>query len=107
VPGNFAISGPYFGYVALEVLVTHAKVRNFNFAFTFLGANKGIYEYNYLSTALQPLWTMATFFQFLNTYTIGRTPWTGDQPVARPLPTHRSTQTQNKPHTGIHASSGI
>jgi hypothetical protein len=35
-------------------------------------------------------------FQFLNPYTVGRTPWTGDQPVARPLPTHRTTQTQNK-----------
>jgi hypothetical protein len=30
--------------------------------------------------------------QFLNPLTVGRTPWTGDQPVARPLP----TQTQNK-----------
>jgi hypothetical protein len=29
-------------------------------------------------------------------YTVGRTPWTRDQPVARPLPTHRTTQTQNK-----------
>jgi hypothetical protein len=28
-------------------------------------------------------------------YTDGRTPWTSDQPVARPLPTHR-TQTHNK-----------
>jgi hypothetical protein len=46
-------------------------------------------------------------FQFLNLYTVGRTPWTGDQPVARPLPTHRSTQTQNKRHTDILASSGI
>jgi hypothetical protein len=27
---------------------------------------------------------------------IGRTPWRGDQPVARSLPTHRRTQTQNK-----------
>jgi hypothetical protein len=35
-------------------------------------------------------------FQFLNLYTIGRTPWTGDQPVTRPLPTHRTTHTQNK-----------
>jgi hypothetical protein len=35
-------------------------------------------------------------FQFLNPYTVGRTPWTEDQPVARPLPTHRTTQTQNK-----------
>jgi hypothetical protein len=36
--------------------------------------------------------------QFLNLYTVGRTPWTGDRPVARPLPTHRATQTHNK-HT--------
>jgi hypothetical protein len=35
-------------------------------------------------------------FQFLNPYTVCRTPWTGDQPVARPLPTHRTTQKQNK-----------
>jgi hypothetical protein len=35
--------------------------------------------------------------QFRNLcYTDGRTPWTSDQPVARPLPTHRTTQTQNK-----------
>jgi hypothetical protein len=31
---------------------------------------------------------------FLMFYTINRTPWTSDQPVARPLPTHRTTQTQ-------------
>jgi hypothetical protein len=29
-------------------------------------------------------------------YTDGRTPWTRDQSVERPLPTHRTTQTQNK-----------
>jgi hypothetical protein len=29
-------------------------------------------------------------------YTDGRTPWTGDKPVARPLPTHKTTQTHNK-----------
>jgi hypothetical protein len=33
------------------------------------------------------------FFSFLILYTVGRTTWTGDQPVARPLPTHRTTQT--------------
>jgi hypothetical protein len=36
------------------------------------------------------------FFIFLILYTFGKTPWTGDQPVARPLLTHRTTQTQNK-----------
>jgi hypothetical protein len=35
-------------------------------------------------------------FEFLNLYIVGRTPWMGDQPVTRPLPTHRTTQTQNK-----------
>jgi hypothetical protein len=31
------------------------------------------------------------FFSFLMLYTDSKTPWTGDQPVARPLPTHRTT----------------
>jgi hypothetical protein len=39
---------------------------------------------------------LGRFFSFLIFYTVGRTPWTGDQPVARPLPAHRTTQTQNK-----------
>jgi hypothetical protein len=39
---------------------------------------------------------LGRFFSFLILYTVGRTPWTGDQPAARPLPTHRTTQTQNK-----------
>jgi hypothetical protein len=33
-------------------------------------------------------------FIFLILYTVGRIPWTGDQPVAIPLPTHRTTQTK-------------
>jgi hypothetical protein len=61
-----------------------------------------IYEYLsiclsiYLSMALQPLVGPWPHFDSLIFYTVGRTPWTGDQPVARPLPTHRTTQTQNK-----------
>jgi hypothetical protein len=35
-------------------------------------------------------------FGFFNLNTVGRTSWTGDQPFARPLPTQRTTQTQNK-----------
>jgi hypothetical protein len=38
------------------------------------------------------------FFSFLILHTVGTTPWTGDQPVARPLPAHRTAETQNK-HT--------
>jgi hypothetical protein len=50
---------------------------------------------------LLPLWILANF-QFLNLYTVGRTLWTGDQPVARPLYLHT-----DKTHTHIHSSSGI
>jgi hypothetical protein len=48
-----------------------------------------------LYIALQPFgpWPL---FQFLNLYTVGRTPWTVDQPVARRLHTQRTAQTQNK-----------
>jgi hypothetical protein len=41
-------------------------------------------------------------------YTFGRAPLTGDQPVARPLPIHRTTKNRINAHNrGIHASSGI
>jgi hypothetical protein len=50
-----------------------------------------------------PLLGFGGFFSFLFLYTVSRTPWTGDQPVARPLPTHRI----NAHNTNIHALSGI
>jgi hypothetical protein len=57
---------------------------------------------------LQLLWALASFY-VPDLFTIGRTPWTSDQLVARPLPKHMSAQTQNKhiytPNT--HALSGI
>jgi hypothetical protein len=42
--------------------------------------------------ALQPLLGLGR----LILYTVGRTAWTGDQAVARPIPTHRTTETRNK-----------
>jgi hypothetical protein len=49
------------------------------------------------------LFCLGRFFSFLSLYeyTVGKTPWTGDLPVARPLPIHRTT------HTDIHVLSGI
>jgi hypothetical protein len=35
-------------------------------------------------------------FSFLVYYTVGRSPWTCDQPVTRLLPEHRTIKTQNK-----------
>jgi hypothetical protein len=37
--------------------------------------------------ALQSSLALAASFSFLILYTVGRTPWTGEQPAARPLPT--------------------
>jgi hypothetical protein len=49
---------------------------------------------NYLPMPLRSfLLDLGRFFSFLILYTVGRTPWTGDQPVARPLSTHRTTET--------------
>jgi hypothetical protein len=45
---------------------------------------------------LQPFVGPWQLFSFLILYTVGRTNWPGDQPIARPLPTRRTTQTQNK-----------
>jgi hypothetical protein len=44
-----------------------------------------------IAMALQPFIGPWSLFEFLILYTVGRTPWMGDQLVARPLPTHRTT----------------
>jgi hypothetical protein len=38
----------------------------------------------------RPLFGLGRFISFLIPYIVGRTPWTGDQPDARPLPAHRT-----------------
>jgi hypothetical protein len=63
---------------------------------TYLRTHPPTYLPTYLYMALQSIFFTLAAFQFLNLYTVGRTPWTGDQPVARPLPTHRTTEIQNK-----------
>jgi hypothetical protein len=50
-----------------------------------------IYQWLYI-----PLLGLGRFFSFFIFYTVGRTPWTGDQPVTKPLPAHSTAQTQNK-----------
>jgi hypothetical protein len=48
---------------------------------------------SFRSMALQPFGPWPPF-QFRNIHTVSRTPWTGDQPVARLLPAHRTTQSK-------------
>jgi hypothetical protein len=64
----------------------------------------------FFSMALPAYSEPRLLIQFRNNFfTDGSAPWTGDQPVARPLPKHRTTPTQNKCiHTpNIHDLSGI
>jgi hypothetical protein len=35
-------------------------------------------------------------FSFLILHRVGRTPWTGDQSIAKPLHTHKTAQRENK-----------
>jgi hypothetical protein len=63
----------------------------------------------FFSLDLHPAWALASDFEFYDHFTDGRTLWTSDQLVARPLPKHSTTQTQNK-HIripNIHALCGI
>jgi hypothetical protein len=76
----------------VEVFFRQLTVKNKRFLFSFF---LSVFLSFFLSFILS-LWLFGRFFSFLILYTVGRTPWTGDQPVSRPLPTHRTTQTQNK-----------
>jgi hypothetical protein len=86
-------SNLHFSKVKLRVLVF------INLAITF-----------FFSMALPYHSGPRSLIQFRNHFSQkGGTPWTSDQPVARPLPKHRTTQTQNKRihRPNIHALSGI
>jgi hypothetical protein len=60
-------------------------------------------EFIHSTMVLQPFVGPWPLLQFRNLfYRDGRTPWPSDQPVARSLPVHRTTKTQNKrPHTSM------
>jgi hypothetical protein len=68
---------------------------NVNPGFSTTKLKLSIYLFIYL-WLYSPSLDLGRFFSFLILYTVGRTPWTSDQPVARPIPTYRTTETQNK-----------
>jgi hypothetical protein len=55
-----------------------------------------IYQSIYLSMSLEPFVWPRPLFQFLDLLHSRQDYWFGVQPAARPLPTRRTTQTQNK-----------
>jgi hypothetical protein len=85
---------PFWVRVMIVFLVNIAIYSSWNFKKGNLPVSLSVRPSIYCSTVL--LLDFGRFFSFLILYTVGRTPWRGDQPVARPLRTHRTTQTQYK-----------
>jgi hypothetical protein len=73
---------PLHTFVYPKYSVCHQRLSFFFFFFTLL-----LWLYS-------PLLGLGLFFSFLILYTVGRTPWTGNQPVARPIPTQNNTNTE-------------
>jgi hypothetical protein len=99
-----ALTSPTGGGRSVGIVRLRTKATEFSFFFSLWL----LFEFcewlqHYLSVyGYGALVHLVRFSGFLTLYTVDRTTWTGDQPVARPLPTHRINA-----HTDIHASSGI
>jgi hypothetical protein len=118
---QFSPSPCYFIYLPPNILLNNSFSNNLNLCYFFWKRSQVSHLYQptgkvirflvYFFTGSTAPWLLASDVQFHYNFTDGRTPWTSVQPVARPLPKHRITQTQNKhTHThiqNIHASCGI
>jgi hypothetical protein len=82
-PQKLAITSPTCGGHSVGIVCLRTKATEFSLVLLCI----------YGSTALCGPWPL---FQFPNIYTVDKTPCTGNQPSSRPLPTHRTTRTQNK-----------
>jgi hypothetical protein len=90
------IGKPEFWRIHTYILVSHGnKQRLFPQKQPIGNVLSFNHSFIHSSMALQPSVGPWPLLQLRNLfYTDGNTPWTTDQPVARPLPTHRTTQTE-------------
>jgi hypothetical protein len=88
-------------FVGHSIVIVHLRCK-LKFTYRIWGSHSGGYEefcflgYNAILIHHWPTPWLLLLFSFIILYTVSRTPWARDQLVARPLPTHRITQTQNK-----------
>jgi hypothetical protein len=78
----------------LSTLHTYVYIRVYAYIF---------FPWHYIPSGPRPTSMNSVHFGFSRSYTYCRTPWAGDQLVARPLPADKHRKT----HTNIHALSGI
>jgi hypothetical protein len=79
----------------VHFVVKYATLLRMFFEVHYLSMYLSIYLSIYLSL-YSNLLGLGRFLSFLILYTVGRIPWTRDRPIARSLPTHRTTQTHKK-----------
>jgi hypothetical protein len=82
----------FMHYFVSYIIIELSNAIWFWFIFKMLSESIYLSIYLWLYSPCGP-WEL---FQFLNLYTVGWTPWMGDQPTSKPLPARRTTQTQNK-----------
>jgi hypothetical protein len=89
--------------VSLSLLIPPAALHSLIIPSSTLSIYLSICLSVYLPTHLpiylwlySPLLCLGRFFSFLIFSTVSKISWTGNQPVARPLPAHRTAETHNK-----------
>jgi hypothetical protein len=70
---------------------THTQAHSLSHTHTHTHTHTPTHSFIDPLTLCSPLLGLSPFCSFLVLYTISRTPWTGDQPVARLLPTQNNT----------------
>jgi hypothetical protein len=66
-----------------------------------------LFQFYLLFWPYSPLLGLGLFFSFLIQYTVASTPWTGDQPIARPLLTQQEKRRINACNIDTNILSGI
>jgi hypothetical protein len=77
----------YIRFQLLNLMLCNTREKLSIYLSIYPSIHPSIYLSIYLSI-YSPLFDHGRFFSFLIFYTVGMTPWTGDQPIARPLPAH-------------------
>jgi hypothetical protein len=98
---KYALLGPLHGGILIAQAQPNSEIALFfnqiekskNNQYTNVSVNRfRIFEFwvleKYINFSLYSLLNLGRFFSFLILYAVVRVPWTGDQPVAKPLPTH-------------------
>jgi hypothetical protein len=91
--------GSVFSLCNCQIHVTsilHSAIMSDNGKFTVIWSSKNRIIHSFINGSTTALCRALATFSVLWSYAVGRISWTGDQPVARLLPTHRTAQTQNK-----------